>query len=260
MAPENTLVAFTLAWQLGTVPEADARTTLDGVIVAFHDDNFSRVVRGVPPELKDKGVEAITFEALSALDVGAWHSDRFIGHRVPALGAVFALMRDYPERSLYVDVKHVRLEPLAAQVQAYGVATQVTLAATDYAVIRAWKAIVPDSPTLLWMGGDEAHLEQRLQELRATDFADISQLQVHVHVAQGDADILMTLKPSAAFLRALAVELRQRGILFQSLPWHTTEASVYTRLLDLGVESFATDYPDVTLEAVRSYFTNSGIN
>src|SRR5438309_9548772 len=45
LAEENTLEAFQLGWKLGCVPESDLRTTRDGVIVAFHDDNFSRVVK-----------------------------------------------------------------------------------------------------------------------------------------------------------------------------------------------------------------------
>src|SRR5688500_3272866 len=42
LAPENTIESFELAWKLGTYPEADVRTTKDGVIVAFHDANFAR--------------------------------------------------------------------------------------------------------------------------------------------------------------------------------------------------------------------------
>jgi glycerophosphoryl diester phosphodiesterase len=41
LAPENTIEAFELGWKLGTYPEADVRTTKDGVIVAFHDNDFS---------------------------------------------------------------------------------------------------------------------------------------------------------------------------------------------------------------------------
>src|SRR3954468_7135924 len=39
LAEENTLAAFELGWKLGTYPEADIRTTKDGVIVAFHDND-----------------------------------------------------------------------------------------------------------------------------------------------------------------------------------------------------------------------------
>lgn len=65
LAPENTIQAFELGWKLGTTPEADIRTTKDGVIVAFHDANFKRVVKGASPDLQKKGVVDITYEELS---------------------------------------------------------------------------------------------------------------------------------------------------------------------------------------------------
>jgi hypothetical protein len=58
---------------------------------------------------------------------------------------------------------------------------------------------------------------------------------------------------SRAFLRSTGEELRRNGILYQSLPWGVAEPKVYWQLLDLGVASFATDHPDVTLKAVRDY-------
>ncbi len=62
------------------------------------------------------------------------------------------------------------------------------------------------------------------------------------------------LTPSAAFLARTGRELRDRGILFQTLPWGSTDPKLYWRLLDLGVASFATDHPAVTLDAVRTYY------
>src|SRR4030095_13901082 len=51
LAPENTIEAFELGWKLGTYPESDVRTTKDGVIVAFHDNDFSRVVKNISPAM-----------------------------------------------------------------------------------------------------------------------------------------------------------------------------------------------------------------
>jgi glycerophosphoryl diester phosphodiesterase len=59
---------------------------------------------------------------------------------------------------------------------------------------------------------------------------------------------------SRAFLRSTGEELRRQGILYQSLPWAVTDPKVYWQLLDLGVASFATDHPGVTLKAVRGYY------
>src|SRR5204863_4594843 len=103
----------------GTIPESDLRTTSDGVIVAFHDDNFQRVVKGADPGLQKKGVADITFEELSKLDVGAWKGEQFVGRRVSRISEVFALMRGKPERRLYLDIKNVKLRQLAEEVRHY---------------------------------------------------------------------------------------------------------------------------------------------
>jgi len=255
LAPENTLEAFELGWKLGTWPEADVRTTKDGVIVAFHDNTFERVVRKIPPEMAKKGVKDITFEQLSKLDVGAWKGDNFSGRRVAKINDVFAIMKSKPERHLYLDIKNVDLKQLAKDAKQYGVESQVALASTKYEIIREWKSLVPNTMTLLWMGGTEQELRKRIEDLRKTDFADVTHLQIHVRLKEGaspdDAD---PFTPSSAFLVEVGREVRPRKIVYQTLPWGATEQKIYWKLLDLGVMSFATDHPEVTLEAVRKYY------
>jgi len=96
LAPENTLKAFRLAWKLGTVPEADLRTTKDGVIVAFHDSNFERLMKGASPELKKKGIADLEWDDVQTLDVGAWKGDEFIGCRVPSMTEILSLLAGRP--------------------------------------------------------------------------------------------------------------------------------------------------------------------
>lgn len=253
LAPENTLEAFELGWKLGTVPESDLRTTSDGVIVAFHDDNFQRVVKGASPELQKKGVADITFAELSKLDVGGWKGDQFQGRHVSKMSEVFALMDGRPARQLYLDIKNVDLKQLAAEVREHHVGSQVILASTHHEVIREWKGLIPESQTLLWMGGTQAALKKRMDDLRAANFDGVTQLQVHIHFNTNSASTEpFTL--SRKFIRSVGDELRPRGILYQTLPYGATNAGVYWQLLDLGVASFATDHPDVTLQAVADFY------
>ena len=256
LAEENTLEAFELAWKLGTYPEADVRATRDGVIVAFHDNDFSRVVKGIAPEMAKKGVADVTFEELSRLDVGARKGEQFTGRRVSRLIDVFAQMKGRSERHLYLDIKNVDLKQLAAEVRAAGVERQVVLASSKHAVIREWKVLVPESDTLLWIPGTEADKRARIEALRKAQFADITQIQVHVQLPGAAKDLQPgePFSPSRAFLIELSSELAARGILFQTLPWGARKPEVYTQLLDLGLASFATDRPDVTLQAVRDYY------
>jgi glycerophosphoryl diester phosphodiesterase len=258
LAEENTVRAFELGWKLGCYAECDVRTTKDGVIVTFHDADFKRVVKNVPPDLADKGVVDVTWDQLSKLDVGSWKGDSFEGRRVSKISEAFAAMSGHPDRHLYLDIKNVDLAKLAGEVKAAGVGPQVILASTKYDVIREWKRLLPDSKTLLWMGGTEAALEKRFVELRKTDFADVTQLQVHVRLKQDlnsiGPDSVNPFEPSDDFLVRAGKEVRSHGILYQSLPWGGTTKGVYWKLLDLGVMSFATDRPDVTREAIREYY------
>ncbi len=249
---ENTIEAFELAWSLGTIPEADVRATSDEVIVAFHDSDFRRLVKGIDPALLEKGVEDVSWETLSNFDVGSYREGGSADRRVPQLKDVFREMTGHPERRLYLDIKKVDLEELAKQIVTAHVESQIIFASTKYDLHRQWKKLVPQSGTLLWMGGTEEELAKRFAELRKTKFADITQLQIHVRPkpAEDGGGFL----PSPQFLSEAGEELRTHGILFQTLPWGSTDRELYWQLLDLGVASFATDYPKVTLEALRQYY------
>jgi glycerophosphoryl diester phosphodiesterase len=256
LAEENTLDAFELGWRLGTYPESDLRTTKDGVIVAFHDENFKRVVKGITPEMASKGVADVTFDALSKLDVGSWKGDRFKGRHVSRISEVFARMKGHPDRHLYLDIKNVQLKQLAAEVKQFGVEKQIVLATPKHGIIKEWKALVPESDTLLWVGGEEAKQRKQIEAVRAADYAGITQLQIHVHVAADGK----SFTPDPAWLTEMSHELAARHIVFQTLPYGGSSAEIYWQLLDLGLASFATDHPDVTLKAVRDYYSRKALD
>ena len=69
----------------------------------------------------------------------------------------------------------------------------------------------------------------------------------------GDLENNEPFMPSREFLRKTRDKLKSHGIVFQVLPWKCADPRAYTRLLELGVESFATDYPEMTREVVHPY-------
>lgn len=258
LSTDNTREAFTLGWQLGTIPEADVSTTKDGIIIAFHDKDLGRVVKDLPKEWKGKPIKELTFAELRTLDVGAWKGAEFAGHRIPRLSEIFALMRGKSERRLYLDFKQVNLAQLAEEVRVAGVASQVILAAPKQEIHLEWSRLVPGAQTLLWMGGSEKTKRERFEVLKRNGFQGITQLQIHVRLP-GDKeakDILPgePFTPSRAFLIEVSQELARRGILFQTLPFGAKDESIYSALLDLGFASFASDHPDVTKAAVAKYY------
>jgi glycerophosphoryl diester phosphodiesterase len=249
LMPENSIDAFDVAWGLGTVPEADLRTTKDGVIVAFHDEDFSRILPSADSAQQKRGIKDLNWAEVAALDIGAWKGPKFAGQHVPRLSDVYRILQQHPARRLYIDIKNVDLDQLARDARSAEVAAQLILASTDYAIIRRWKELAPESATLHWMGGTEEVLGKRIDVLRASGFAAITQLQLHVRLGQDG-----TMTPSAEFLMKTGAELRSHNILFQTLPWQSNDPAIFRRLMDLGCASFATDYPDVAMKTIREYY------
>ncbi|HEX3870419.1 MAG TPA: glycerophosphodiester phosphodiesterase family protein [Pirellulales bacterium] len=258
LAPENTMEAFELGWSLGTYPEADVRTTKDGVIVAFHDADFSRVVKGVTPEMAKKGVSDVTFEELTQLDVGAWAGDQFAGRRVSKISDILERMKGRLQRHLYLDIKQVDLKQLANEVKNAGVSAQVVLAAPKHETILQWKSYVPESDTLLWLSGSEQRKRDRIEALKKLNFQGVTQLQIHVRLpgdpSAKDIQPGEPFTPSRKFLIEVSLDLAKRGIVYQTLPYGGDDESLYTTLLDLGAASFSTDHPNVTKKAVAEYY------
>jgi glycerophosphoryl diester phosphodiesterase len=257
LAPENTIAAFELGWKLHCVPEADVRTTSDGVIVAFHDNNFARVVVSVTPEMAKKGVKDITFDELQKLDVGE-------EQHVLKMSEIFAAMTGKPERRMYLDIKQVDFEQLAREVREAKIESQVIVASTKYDEIKRWKTLVPRSQTLLWVGStSDAGLEKKLEPVRAANYEGVTQVQIHVHLREGietiGRDQPNLFVETDDYLRARGDEFRQRGLLYQTLPYGKGAESpeVYWKLLDLGFMSFATDHPDVTWDVIKKYYAEA---
>ncbi len=89
-APENTLIAFAEAAELGARwIEFDVKLTRDGAPVVFHDDALERTTDGKGP------IAAWDLEDLRRLDAGAWFDGMFRGEAIPTLGETLSLFVTY---------------------------------------------------------------------------------------------------------------------------------------------------------------------
>ncbi|ALX48018.1 glycerophosphodiester phosphodiesterase [Lentibacillus amyloliquefaciens] len=96
-APENTMDAFTLAYQEGADGiETDVHLTKDRVPVLMHDERVNRTTNGTG-YIKD-----YTFSQLKKLDAGAWFSPDFAGARILRLDELLEWIDD---KSLYLNIE-----------------------------------------------------------------------------------------------------------------------------------------------------------
>jgi len=109
-APENTLAAFSLAWQRKVpVVELDVHLTKDGKLICIHDKDTKRTT-GVM-----KVVKECTAAELQQLDAGSWKNKKFAGERMPLLEEALATVPD--DGKVLIEVK-VGPEAIPALVKA----------------------------------------------------------------------------------------------------------------------------------------------
>lgn len=88
-APENTLIGFREAKRQGCDwVEFDAKLSADNRSFLLHDDDLDRTSTGKGP------ARLLTWDALAALDAGAWKGTGFAGTRMPLLSEALALFQE----------------------------------------------------------------------------------------------------------------------------------------------------------------------
>lgn len=82
-APENTMAAFQMAYEMGAdMIELDVQLTKDHIPVVIHDADLTKTTSG-------RGtVSAFTYEELKKLDAGSWFAPRFSEEKLPSLDEV----------------------------------------------------------------------------------------------------------------------------------------------------------------------------
>ncbi len=83
LAPENTLAAFRLGAEHGyRMFECDVKLSADEIPFLLHDANLERTTTG-------SGVGGkLSWQELSQLDAGSWHSSAYVGEPIPSLSDV----------------------------------------------------------------------------------------------------------------------------------------------------------------------------
>ncbi|WP_068776825.1 glycerophosphodiester phosphodiesterase family protein [Paenibacillus sp. FJAT-26967] len=251
--PDNTMAANLYAWSLGGIPEADIRTTRDGIIVCLHDETPARTTTA-PDDVKDRLVSSFTFEEIRQWDAGVKFSESFKGERIPSLKEVFEEMSGRPERLFYLDLKEVDLQQLGALIDEYGVHEQVIFTHNVQDNCKRMKTIASGVRSMLWIGGNAERIQETFLQARQSEFDGLDQIQLHLKKSGQDGAVWpYALEP--AFLEDALAAAQNAGLDLEVFPFEFEEASIHA-LLDIGIRWYATDEPAKFVQSVRSWMSN----
>lgn len=246
--PQNTMTAFYYAWGLGGIPEADIRTTRDGVIICFHDNTPGRVSE-VGDDFKDLPISFFTFEEVKKWDVGIKLGNEYKGERVPSLDEVFAALKEDRERLLYLDLKEVDLSQLGKLIDKYGVSRQLIFTHSNEENCRKMKDIAANIRTMLWIGGNEEQIKGHFDKVLKEGFFGLDQVQIHLNKRSEGGE--WPYQVDLEFLKFAFDRTSEYGVELEVLPFYEFEGRSIHTLLDIGIRWFAVDYPEKFIEAVK---------
>ena len=218
-APENTMVAFDLALQMGASHlEFDVHLTRDDYLVVIHDDTVDRTTDGTGP------VASQTLAALQGLDAGAWFGEAFVGARIPMLAEV--LTRYQGRAHLHIELKgHTAHLPqrTVELVRAYGMAPHVTFTSFQHTHLQTMRAYAPELPTG-WLVGEISDAV----------------------IAQAHALGCTQLCPRAALVTpGLVQRLHAKGFVVRA--WGVANEALMRQVVEAGADGMTVNFPDKLL-------------
>jgi len=217
-APENTMAAFRLAYEMGVeFIEIDVQRTRDGHHVLSHDSKLDRATNGRGP------ISEKTLEELKTVDAGIKFAPRFRGTPIPTFVEVLAWAKG--KINLYIDAKNINPEQLVKEILDAGMEHQVIIydsieGATKIHQVSGGKIpLMPDHDK-----GDP--VEQW--------FAKIHPVALEVDVTSLNDDVVKLARAAGVFIQTDALG-----------PFDNAEA--YRKLIARGVNWLQSDHPENVL-------------
>ncbi len=231
-APENTLAAFHLGWEMGSdAIELDIHLTADGEIVVIHDASTTRTA----------GVEHLIAESslaeLKKLDFGSFKGAEWRGERLPTLSEVLATVP--PGKAVFIEIKATgTLLPLLKKTLQTSALdpSQIAFIAFNDEVLAQAKALLPEIKCL-WITS-AYHLSEVNDWPKAT-----RSLQETMRLRGFDGIAIGTHKVED--LPALCRELRCLAEGMPVLVWTVNDPDMARTLLPLPLHGIITDRPDL---------------
>jgi glycerophosphoryl diester phosphodiesterase len=222
-APENTLLAFDLAFDLGAEAiECDVQRSRDGELVIIHDGTVNRTTDGAG------AVAVLSFDELRALDAGArWR----IPQRIPTLTETLDLVRRRGG-ALNLEIKG------ESETEAVGTAeaAEPTLRTLEEPLRSRLLVSSFALPAV-------ARLKERLPELRVAALYGGREWQKRDMLAPALAMGAEAIHPGVSLTSAELVAKAHAAGLRVNV-WTANRPATIRRLLAWGVDGLFSDYPE----------------
>jgi glycerophosphoryl diester phosphodiesterase len=225
--PENTLKAFEEALKLPIdAVELDVRRTKDGVLVVIHDETVDRTTNG-----KGK-VRDLTWSEIQKLDAGSWKGKEFAGERIPRLEEALQLIN--ARVVVFLEIKEPDTAPQVVEaLRQLDALSWVKIGSFHPQAISLVRKLAPEASCSL-IGSAKVGASDKT-------FADF----VKEALRCGANSITVNY----AGLTPERIRYCHQRCIFVGT-WTVNDADLAKRMIAMGVDAIASDYPDLVLSVL----------
>lgn len=241
-APENTLAAIDEGYRLGAeTVEIDVQLTSDEEIVLMHDTTLERTtdVTEVFPDRASYDVGDFTLEEIERLDAGSSFDEEFAGEPVPTLRQALDRLQEH-QMNLLLEVKEPSLYP--------GIEHRISV---ELARSPHW--LVPNAPgephRLVIQSFDWESTERSKNLLPSVPHGLLGKVPQD-RIA--DYDWARMINPGHGSIDAdYVAAVHDVGL--EIMPYTINEADGMRRVLEMGVDGFITDFPEIGQRVITEF-------
>lgn len=216
LAPENTVAASKLAWELGAdAVEVDIHLSRDNKIMCIHDSDTKRTTG------QDFKISETLSGQLRKLDAGSFKNEKYKGEKIPFLKEIIKSVPEGKELVVELKCKSEVLPYLIKDVRKYGKNRKFVFICFDLQTIADTKKAFPDNKCY-WLCGNRQLLKQNLDKAANLGLDGVS-------LAYGIID------------NEIATNVRDHKL--ELFTWTVDDSAEAKRLIALGVKGITTNRP-----------------
>ena len=214
VAPENTLLAFQIALDIGAdMIELDVQQTDDGELVCIHDFKVDRTTNG------SGAVAELSFHEIRELDAGQ-------GQRIPTLAEVLDFCRGKLKVVIELKVTDIEKEVLS-HVCERDMLSKVMLCSFLHGTLVEARSLDSNVATAVLISKMKDDIVNYVLEMESN-----------------------ALNPDFQLVTSNLVSELHRNEL-QIFPWTVNDSTIMTGLYNIGIDGLITNFPDRALEVLR---------
>lgn len=216
IAPENTIAASKLAWELGAdAVEVDIYLSKDNKIICIHDSNTKRTTG------EDYKVKETDSGILRKLDAGSFKDHKYKGEKIPFLKEIIKAVPVGKELVVELKCGSEVLPYLKRDISKYGKERNFVFIAFDFKTIADTKQAFPGN-SCYWLCSNNELLQKNLKEVTVAGLEGVS-LSYNI-ISKEVADQVKELE-------------------LQLYTWTIDDPAEARRLISLGVRGITTNRP-----------------